>query len=125
MNRILPALSLALLLHHQGLAHHGPGLRGFNSSQTIAINGVIKDCLYCNNGSKGHGVLLITVGTVPWEATLPDTPVLRKLKVSLAKLKKGAVVRITGFANPSKDHRIYANEIIVDGVRLYSHDPLR
>jgi hypothetical protein len=121
MNRILPVLFLALVLHGQVNAHHGPGLRGFNSSQTIAINGVIKDCLECGSRFKGHALVLIQVGAVLWEATLPETPTLRKLKVSLGKLKKKSIVNVAGFANQSKDHRIYANEVIVDGIRLYSN----
>ena len=122
---LLTLLFLAPFLHGQPHMHHGPGLRGFNSSQTITLTGVITKCIDCGNGSKGHGVVLIQVGAVPWEVTLPDTPALRKMKVSLGKLKKGAAVKITGFANISNDNRIHANEIIVNGVQLYSYEPRR
>jgi hypothetical protein len=113
--RLLFVMSVASLLH----AHHGPGIRGFNPNDPLVISGVITRCVDCSNGSRGHGVVLIQVDSVMWEATLPDTPRLRKAKVSLSKLKKGTAVKVAGFANVSKTHKIYANEIIVKGVRLF------
>src|SRR5262245_57422604 len=111
------------------LAHHGPGMRGYDPDKTILINGVITKCFECSNGSRGHGVVLILVDSVVWEATLPDTPSLRKAKISLTRLKKGTAVTVTGFPNKSASayfqHKIYAREIVSKGVTILSYDDRR
>ena len=115
------ASALYLLFFAQLLqAHHGPGMRGYNPSQTVVISGVILKCFDCSNGAKGHGVVQIRADSIVWEATLPETPGLRKAKVDLNKLKKGTPIRITGFAHLSKAHDLYATEIIVNGVKIMS-----
>ena len=108
------------------LAHHGPGMRGYDPDTTVVITGVITKCFECGNGSRGHGVVSVMVGSVVWEVTLPDTPSLRKAKISLSKLKKGTDVTVTGFPNKSASpyflHKIYAREIVSKGVTLLSYD---
>ena len=73
MRKIASVLSLLFFLQILH-AHHGPGIRGYNPSQSVDISGVILKCFDCSNGSRGHGVLQIRVDAVVWEATLPDTP---------------------------------------------------
>jgi hypothetical protein len=110
-------------------AHHGPGMRGYNPDKTIVIHGVITQCFECSNGSKGHGVVSILVDSIVWEATLPDTPSLRKAKISLSKLKKGTAVTVLGYPNTSASaffaHKIYAREIVSNGVTILSYDDRR
>lgn len=128
MNTIA-ALVIYALLSAFPEAHHGPGMRGYNPDKTIVIHGVITKCSECSNGSKGHGVVSILVDSVVWEATLPDTPSLRKARISLTKLKKGTVVTVTGFPNTSPSalfaHKIYAREIVSNGVTILSYDDRR
>jgi hypothetical protein len=108
-----------LILTQTLQAHHGPGIRGYNPNQAVAIKGVILKCFECSNGSRGHGWLQVQVDSVIWGVTLPDTPGLRKAKISLSKLKKGLAIEVSGFANVSKPHNMYANEITVNGVKLF------
>ena len=115
MKTLCSVISAVLLLSQFLDAHHGPGMRGYKPSQTVVISGLIMKCFECSNRSKGHGWLQIRVDSVIWEATLPDTPGLRRAKVSLAKLKPGTSVKLTGFAHQSKAHNMYTNEIIVNG----------
>jgi hypothetical protein len=101
------------------LAHHGPGMRGFNSSQPLTIKGVLTKCFGCSNGARGDAYILVRVNSEIWEATLPDTPVLNTRKVDLGKLKTGITIIVTGFASiDPKSKRIYANEIMSNGVEL-------
>jgi hypothetical protein len=65
-------------------------------------------------------LLQVRVDSVSWEVTLPDTPGLRKAKVSLAKLKKGSAIEVSGFAHTSKPHDMYANQITINGAKLFS-----
>jgi hypothetical protein len=123
------AVMVAVLMPAFLAAHHGPGMRGYDPGRTIVINGVITKCFECSNRSRGHGVVSILVDSVVWEATLPDTPSLRKAKISLTKLKKGSPVTVTGFPNKSASphfaHKIYAREIISKGVTILSYDDRR
>ena len=102
------------------LAHHGPGWRGFNPDQTVAITGVITKCFDCKNGAKGHGYLTVQVEGTSWEVTLPDTPRLRQAKVSLSKMKKGTPIHVSGYPTTSPSQKVYATEIVLNGVKLFS-----
>lgn len=102
------------------VAHHGPGWRGFNPNQAVAIMGVITKCFDCNNGGRGHGYLTVKVGDTSWEVTLPDTPRLRKAKVSLSKLKAGTPIQVSGYPKTSPSQKVYATEIVLNGVKLFS-----
>jgi hypothetical protein len=128
MNKIAAVL-IAMLLPAFLLAHHGPGMRGYDPDKTVVLNGVITKCFECSNGSRGHGVVSLLVDSVVWEVTLPDTPSLRKAKVSLSKLKKGTAVTVTGFPNKSASpyflYKVYAREIVSKGVTLLSYDDRR
>jgi hypothetical protein len=125
MNKI-GAVMAAGLLPAILLGHHGPGMRGYDPDKTVVITGVITKCFECSNGSRGHGIVSLVVDSVVWEITLPDTPSLRKAKISLSKLKKGTTVTVTGFANKSATpyflHKIYAREIVSKGVTFLSYD---
>ena len=130
------ACALSLLLFSEfSLAHHGPGMRGYNPNQGVVISGVIVRCWEdvrkaqstnaskCSNGYKGHGVLQVRVDSVMWDVTLPDTPSLRKGNVSMGKLKPGTAVTVWGVKHLSRANDMYANEIIVNGVSLFSFKP--
>ena len=119
MRKIVYVL-FALILTQSLQAHHGPGIRGYDPNKPVAIKGVILKCFECSNGSRGHGWLQVQVDSVIWGVTLPDTPGLRKAKVSLSKLKKGTAIEVSGFANVSKPHDMYANEVVVNGLTLFS-----
>jgi len=119
MRKIASILYL-LFFAHSLQAHHGPGMRGYNPNQTVAVSGVILKCFDCSNGARGHGVVQIRVDSIVWEATLPETPGLRKARVDLNKLKKGTPIKISGFAHQSKAHDLYAMEIIANGVKIMS-----
>lgn len=118
-------VAIALLLPALLPAHHGPGMRGYDGGKTVVINGEITKCFECGSGSRGHGVVSILVGFTAWEVTLPDTPSLRKAKISLSRLKKGTAVTVTGFANRSFQYKIYAYEIVSQGVTILKYDDRR
>ena len=126
-------LSFALLTE-SALAHHGPGMRGYNPNQGVVISGVILRCWEdvskphtdastCSNGWKGHGVLQVRVNTVVWDVTLPPTPQLREANVSMGKLKPGAAITVWGVKHEVNMNDMYANEIIMSGMSLFRFTP--
>jgi hypothetical protein len=116
--RLLIAALWILGLTQPLMSHHGPWTRGYDTDQVVVIEGVIAKCVDCGRRERGHGILQVHVSSTPWSVTLPDTPVLRKEGVDLGKLKKGTAVRVTGFARRSRDHDMFATEILSKGVRL-------
>ncbi len=134
---LIAAVSLPCLAQPL-LSHHGPWTRGYDTTRTVVIEGVIVKCVECGNRGRGHGVLQVQVDSVPWSVTLPDTPALRKETVDLGKLKKGTAVRVTGFPNVSQNgtavpvtglpavspaHSMWATEIVSKGNRILWLDP--
>jgi hypothetical protein len=137
MRALIAAVSI-LCLAQPLLSHHGPWTRGYDTTRTVVIEGVIVKCVECGNRGRGHGILQVQVESVPWSVTLPDTPALRQGRVDLGKLKKGTAVRVTGFPNVSQHgtavpvtgfphvsgaHTMWATEIVSKGNRILWLDP--
>jgi hypothetical protein len=121
--RILIAAVSILCFAQPLLSHHGPWTRGYDTTRTVVIEGVIVKCVECGNRGRGHGILQVQVDSVLWSVTLPDTPALRKEKVDLGKLKKGTAVRVNGFPVNSRAHNMWATEIVSKGTRILWLDP--
>jgi hypothetical protein len=117
MRVLISAVSIVCLAQPL-LSHHGPWTRGYDTARTVVIEGVITKCVECGNRGKGHGILQVQVDSMPWSVTMPDTPALRKGKVDLGKLKKGTVVRVTGFARNSRPYDMFETEILSNGIRI-------
>lgn len=96
-------------LSFPAVAHHG--WSEYDSTQTLALTGTIKEAGY--EHPHGH-VVLVTPGKT-WNAVLAPPSRMESRGLSTVALKPGTTATVVGYPNRNKPDEMRAERITIDG----------